>query len=91
VSNDFEADMDALAAGFLAGCKSLNVREIRHYYMLLQQRLSLAPAEFPENLERTREKMRGLPHPQVLGLFEAGISFLLGQTSLTNKQLSEEK
>jgi hypothetical protein len=82
LDTDPEADIDVLSAGFLAGCKSLDVRKIRHYYTLLQQSLSLAPAEFPENLQKTKERMKALSDPQALDMFEAGISFLLRQTTV---------
>ena len=77
--NGHGADMDALSARFLIGCRTLNGADINKYYRLLQEELSLPPAVFPENLDAVRGKMGERDEAGASAFFETAISFLLRQ------------
>ncbi len=79
--NGHRTDIDVLSGRFLIASKMLDAPAILRYYGQLQEKLSLPPETFPENLQKTREKIATLDDTRSRGFFEAAISFLLTQTA----------
>lgn len=77
--NGGSTDLDALAGRFLLGCRALDVEDIQLYYRLLQERLSLVPLDFPQNLQITKDRLRASEDLRPIQLFDAAVSFLLAQ------------
>jgi glycosyltransferase involved in cell wall biosynthesis len=78
--NGGSMDLDALAGRFLLGCRALDAAEIQSYYKLLQEKLSLVPLDFPQNLQVMKERLKGSDEGRSGEFFDAAVAFLLTQT-----------
>jgi glycosyltransferase involved in cell wall biosynthesis len=79
--NGGSADLDALSGRFFLSCKALDPEGIQLYYRCLQEKLSLAPVDFPQNLQATKERLKEIDEMRGVELFDRAISFLLSQAS----------
>ena len=79
--NGVSADVDALSGRFFLSCKALEPEGIRLYYRRLQEKLSLAPVDFPQNLQATKERLKEINEMRGMELFDQAISFLLSQAA----------
>jgi len=73
-------DADALSGRFLLSCRALDGAGIQRYYRLVEEKLSIDPVDFPQNLQATRMRLRETNDARSTELFEAGVTFLLSQT-----------
>jgi glycosyltransferase involved in cell wall biosynthesis len=74
-------DVDTLAGRFLLSCRALDGEGIQLYYRLLQERLSVEPLDFPQNLQVTMGCLQEGADQQSVKLFDTGVKFLLAQAS----------
>jgi tetratricopeptide (TPR) repeat protein len=78
--NGGRMDVDALSGRFLLSCRALEATEIQLYYRLLQEKLSIAPLVFPQNIQVTKNRLRESNDLRPTEFFDAAIAFLLAQT-----------
>jgi tetratricopeptide (TPR) repeat protein len=77
--NGGKGDVDALSGRFLLSCRALDAAGILSYYRLLQEKLSIAPLDFPQNLQITKNRLKEWNEPRPAEFFDAAVSFLLAQ------------
>jgi tetratricopeptide (TPR) repeat protein len=77
--NGGRMDVDALSGRFLLSCKGLEADGIQWYYRRLQEKLLLAPVDFPQNLQATKERLKELSEGRSLEFFDEAIRFLLAR------------
>ncbi len=79
--NGSRMDPDVLSGRFLLSCKALEAEGIQLYYRQLQEKLLLAPVDFPQNLRATKEKLKEISEPRGTEMFEQAIKYLLSQAA----------
>jgi hypothetical protein len=79
--NGERLDIDALSGRFLLSCRTLDAPGIQLYYRLLQEKLSIGPLKFPQNLQVTKRGLKALSEPRPVELFEAAVAFLMAQAA----------
>jgi tetratricopeptide (TPR) repeat protein len=77
--NGGSMDLDALAGRFLLSCRALEASGIQLYYRYIQEKLSLEPLDFPQNLQPTKDALIAWSDARPLELFDSGVSYLLQQ------------
>jgi tetratricopeptide (TPR) repeat protein len=77
--NGESTDLDALAGRFLLSCRTLDASGIQLYYRYIQEKLSLEPVDFPQNLQATKDILKVLDDARPLELFDSAVSYLLQQ------------
>jgi len=79
--NGSKDDVDALSGRFLLSCRALDGAGIQCYYRLLQEKLSVEPLDFPQNLQVTKQRLRETNDARSIELFAAAVSFLLSKAA----------
>jgi len=79
--NGEKLDIDVLSGRFFLSCRALDAQGIQLYYQLLQEKLSIGPLRFPQNLQVTKCGLKALTDPRSTDLFEAAVAFLTAQAA----------
>ena len=74
-------DIDALSGRFFLSCRALDGPGIQLYYRLLQEKLSIGPLSFPQNIQVTKSSLRTSSEPRSAELFDAALAFLTAQAA----------
>ena len=77
--NGGKGDVDALSGRFLLSCRALDGAGIQSYYRLLQEKLSISPLDFPQNLPVTKKGLKESNDQRSIELFDSAVAFLLTQ------------
>jgi tetratricopeptide (TPR) repeat protein len=79
--NGVSTDVDALAGRFLLSCRALDAVGMQLYYRRLQERLSVAPLDFPQNLQATKNGLMASQESRSIEFFDSAVAFLLKQAA----------
>ncbi len=79
--NGGRMDVDALSGRFLLSCRALEATEIQLYYRLLQEKLSIEPLIFPQNMQVTKKRLREMNDLRPIEFFDSAIAFLMTQAA----------
>ena len=79
--NGNSMDIDALAGRFLLSCRALDAAGIQSYYRLLQEKLSIRPVDFPQNLQAAEKGLREAGDQKSIDFFDAAVTFLRAQAA----------
>ncbi len=79
--NGGKTDLDALSGRFLLSCRALDGAGIQLYYRILQEKLSIPPLDFPQNLQVTKNRLKESNEARPGEVFDTAVAFLLAQAS----------